>query len=124
MLDRRHGRLTGCWVVAASVAWSASSLAGPVDYDREVRPILAENCYACHGPDGNVRKADLRLDRKEDVFRERPGGAAVVPGDAEASELVRRLTEADPELLMPPPKSGKALTVAQVETLRRWVAEG
>src|SRR4051812_3841214 len=121
MFDRRRGRQFGRWVIAAGLVWSASSVAGTVDYDREVRPILAENCYACHGPDGNVRKADLRLDRKEDAFRDRPGGPAIVPGDVESSELIRRLAEADPELHMPPPKSGKSLTSAQVETLRRWV---
>ncbi|WP_435007697.1 PSD1 and planctomycete cytochrome C domain-containing protein [Tundrisphaera lichenicola] len=124
MFKRRNIRPVGAWAVAASLVWSASVLAGPVDYDREIRPILAENCYACHGPDGNVRKGELRLDRKEDAFRDRPGGAAVVPGDADSSELILRLTEADPELKMPPPKSGKTLTEAQVATLRRWVAEG
>jgi Protein of unknown function (DUF1553)/Protein of unknown function (DUF1549)/Planctomycete cytochrome C len=97
---------------------------GPVDYNRDVRPILAENCYACHGPDANARKAGLRLDRKEEALRERNGGAAVVPGDLDSSELVLRIVDDDPDARMPPPKSGKALTQAQVETLRRWVAEG
>ena len=78
------------------LAWSGLSAAGPVDYDREVRPILAENCYACHGPDANARKADLRLDREDDAFRDRPGGPAIVPGDAEASELILRVAERRP----------------------------
>jgi len=126
MIHRRVGRAWGFAAVALIVAWAEVARAGvgPVDYDREVRPILAENCYACHGPDGNVRKAGLRLDRKEDVFRDRPGGQAVVPGHVEQSELIARIVDADPEVKMPPPKSGKSLTPAQVETLRRWVAEG
>ena len=124
MFYRSGLRLVALLVIAMSSAWSTAFGAAPVDYNREIRPILAENCYACHGPDGNVRKGDLRLDRKEDALRERPGGAAVVPGDVESSELIQRLTESDPDLVMPPPKSGKTLTQAQVETLRRWVAEG
>jgi mono/diheme cytochrome c family protein len=124
MAERRiFGRIGGL-AVMLMLTGSPSYAAGPVDYDREIRPILAENCYACHGPDSNTRKGELRLDRKEEVLRERPGGPAVVPGDLDASELIRRISDADPTSQMPPPKSGKSLTRAQVETLRRWVAEG
>ncbi len=121
MIERRTG-----WRAAfAFLAWAAASRGdAPVDYDREVRPILAENCYACHGPDGGARKADLRLDRKDDALRVRPGGAAIVPGDPAASTLLDRIAEADPEAVMPPPKSGKSLSKGQAETLRRWVEQG
>ncbi len=121
MTERRSG-----WHAAALIlAWSATARADkPVDYDREVRPILAENCYACHGPDGNARKAELRLDRKDDAFRDRPGGAAVVAGDVAASTILDRIAEVDPDVAMPPPQTGKTLTAVQKDTLRRWMAEG
>jgi mono/diheme cytochrome c family protein len=126
MAEQRSG-LLATWAIG--LAWllgsAAISLASDrVDYDRDIRPILAENCYACHGPDANARKADLRLDRKEDAFKMLEKGAAIVPGDLEASELIQRILEDDPESQMPPPKSGKALTKAQIETLRRWISEG
>ena len=126
MAERRMIRRAGAWAIGWALIGSVSTsfAAGPVDYDRDVRPILAENCYACHGPDGNARKGELRLDRKEDALRERPGGAALVPGDLDASELIRRIEDADPDARMPPPKSGKKLTAGQVETLRNWVAQG
>ncbi|WP_337175859.1 PSD1 and planctomycete cytochrome C domain-containing protein [Paludisphaera sp.] len=96
-----------------------------VDFARDVRPILSENCFACHGPDPGHRKADLRLDTHEGAFEVlKSGDAAVVPGDPEASGLVFRVEVDDDEMLMPPPKSGKTLTAEQVAILRRWVEEG
>ena len=68
-----------------------------IDFDREIRPILSEYCYACHGPDAKARKADLRLDRKEDAFRDRSGYAVIVPGKVEESELIARITSDDPD---------------------------
>jgi len=88
-----------------------------VDFAREVRPILADRCFACHGPDAERRKADLRLDT--------PAGArALVPGEPDASELYRRIASADPDERMPPPDSGKSLAPEEIEVLRRWIAEG
>ena len=66
------------WALGAHAGGPARA-ASPVDFDREIRPILSEHCYACHGPDQKTRKAELRLDRKEDVFRDRAGYAAIVP---------------------------------------------
>jgi hypothetical protein len=97
---------------------------GPVDFSRQVRPILAESCYECHGPDPHGRKADLRLDLREAVFGDRGGYRLVVPGDPSESELIARITSDDPDEVMPPPKSRRQLSKAQVETLRRWVVEG
>ncbi|MFM8905443.1 MAG: DUF1549 domain-containing protein, partial [Verrucomicrobiota bacterium] len=99
---------------------TASASAKPVDYNDDVRPILSENCFYCHGPDGNKRKADLRLDVRAVALAEK----AFVPGDPDASELVKRLLSKDPEEVMPPPESHRKVSPEQRETLRRWIAEG
>lgn len=97
----------------------------PVHFDRDIRPLLSEHCFACHGPDGAKRKGGLRLDTREGLLgAAKDGGALVVPGQPGQSVLIRRITTADAQEVMPPPKSGKSLTPAQVDKLRRWVAEG
>src|SRR5204862_4210377 len=86
-----------------------------VSFNGEVRPILSDSCYRCHGPDAGNRKAGLRLDRREDATRALPSGAvAVVPGDPNGSDLLARVTADDPTERMPPPKSGQPLVAAQV----------
>jgi hypothetical protein len=95
-----------------------------VNFNRDVRPILSENCYACHGFDKEGRKADLRLDTREGATATNDGVTAVVPGKPDASELIARIITTDKDDVMPPPKSKKTLTAAQKETLRRWIAEG
>ena len=97
-----------------------SVAAEPLQYNRDVRPILAENCFACHGPDSAARKADLRLDQREAAI----GAGALSPAKADESELVRRILSNDPDAMMPPPATKKQLTAAQKETLRRWIDEG
>ena len=99
-------------------------VAGAVDFNRDIRPILSENCLFCHGPDKEHREADLRLDRREDALADRDGVRAVVPGDLAASEAWQRIVTDDPEELMPPPKSNKRLTVAQKDLLKAWIEEG
>ena len=94
--------------------------AAPISYRKDVRPILAENCFNCHGQDQNRRKAELRLDTQEG---QRAGGA-VVPAKVDESELVRRILSTDLKEVMPPPKSNRKLTAAQKEILHRWIAEG
>ena len=97
----------------------------PVNFARDVRPILSDNCFACHGPDDQKRKAKLRLDTREGAFAKLEGGEAViVPGKPDESDLIDRVENDDPELLMPPKKSGKQLTAEQVAVLRRWVEQG
>src|SRR5262245_25628046 len=91
-----------------------------VSFNRDVRPILSENCYACHGPDKNQRKAKLRLDVRE-VAIERE---AIVPGKPEESKLVEHIFSMDPDEIMPPPKSNRKLTAGQKELLKKWVAAG
>ncbi|WP_337173855.1 DUF1553 domain-containing protein [Paludisphaera sp.] len=114
-----------CLVALGMVAALAAPALGaepPVDFSRDVLPILSENCLVCHGPDAAARKADLRLDARESTLREED--PIVVPGNAEESELIRRLVTDDADDRMPPTKFGKALTPEQVATLARWVDEG
>ena len=97
----------------------------PVSFNREIRPILASHCYACHGPDKQQEKAGLRLDLEDRAKQPLPSGVtAVVPGDLESSALISRITADDPEDVMPPPAHEKPLSPEQIQTLRRWVEEG
>lgn len=118
-------------VVGSFLVWiggtdEAVGAAAPkqVDFNRDVRPILADNCYACHGPDDKARKADLRLDTKEGLFSEIDGKMVVVAGKPAESELLARITHEDVTERMPPRKSGKKLTAAQIETLKNWIEQG
>ncbi|MGK0187999.1 MAG: hypothetical protein ACI9R3_003791 [Verrucomicrobiales bacterium] len=96
-----------------------------VRFSREILPLLSENCFQCHGPDANHRKADLRLDIEEDAKRTREGGAAaIVPGKREASMIYQRMTSADPDEVMPPPEVHKKITREQVELIGQWIDEG
>src|SRR6478736_4542777 len=94
---------------AVALMLPAAGRAEPVRFNRDVLPILADKCFACHGPDAAKRQADLRLDREADARK--------VLGKPDASELVRRITSADPDERMPPKGSGRELTKAQIETL-------
>ena len=85
-----------------------------------MRPILADKCFRCHGPDAAHRKADLRLD----VAPAKDDARALAPGKPDASELVRRIQTADPDEAMPPPDSGKTLSRDEIATLRRWIEQG
>jgi hypothetical protein len=89
-----------------------------------VRPILANTCLLCHGPDAKNRKADLRLDSREGATANLDGKSAIVPGKPGQSELVRRITSTDRDEMMPPPKSGKKLSPSQIEILTRWIGQG
>src|SRR5687767_9426712 len=105
--------------------WAAEAGSRPVDFQREIRPILSQNCFLCHGPDENERKAGLRLDIREEALKPAKSGAkAIVPKQPEQSELLKRIAHSDPDELMPPAKSGKKLTASEIDLLRRWIAEG
>jgi cytochrome c553 len=106
--------------ILAALLAALPAFGAKVDYNEDVRPILSENCFYCHGPDGNKRKAKLRLDVREAALEKK----AFVPGDAEASELIKRLVSTDSDEVMPPPDSHRTLTAAQKEILKRWIAEG
>ena len=97
----------------------------PIRYGRDVRPILSDRCFICHGPDKEKRHADLRLDSFEEATKARPEGAAIVAGNAQASKLLQRITSDDPKFMMPPPDSTKhSLDAAQREIIRRWIDDG
>ena len=113
---RRLIRLTLGLLLCAIVR---PSVADELSFNRDVRPILSDACFSCHGPDAGHREADLRLD-VESAAKE----SAIVAGDVEASPLIERITTDDADLQMPPLDSGKQLEPAQVEILRRWVEQG
>src|SRR5262245_26844121 len=96
--------------------------AQPVDFSREILPILSDNCFQCHGPDARARKAKLRLDTPDGALRK--GSSIIVPGKSGDSELVRRILGGEDVNLMPPPKSNKKLTPAQIDILKRWIDDG
>jgi hypothetical protein len=98
--------------------------AEPVSFSRQIRPLMAAKCLACHGPDEEHRGAELRLDVRENAVEERDGHAAIVPGRADESELFKRITAEDASERMPPEDSGKTLTAAEIELIKRWIAEG
>lgn len=96
-----------------------------ISFRRDVLPLLSERCFACHGPDEDAREADLRLDRRADATAPRDGTAAIVPGKPDQSELLHRLAASDPDVVMPPPDSGKKpLTPKQVTLIRQWIEQG
>ena len=109
----------------AGVAWvRAGEVAPAVDFNREVRPILSENCFKCHGFDPGTRKADRRLDTRDGALAEQDGVRAVVPGKPDESDAHVRIHSTDKDEQMPPPKSGKKLTPAQLAVLDKWIAQG
>ncbi len=97
---------------------------GALSFNRDIRPILSENCFACHGFDAKKREADLRIDTAEGAFADLGGYQAIVPGNLAKSEAWQRILSTDPDEVMPPPKSHKTLTDGQKDTLRRWIEEG
>jgi len=109
-----------------SLSAEAGSGLRPVDFSRDIRPLLSDRCFACHGPDEESLEANLSLHRQDSVFGEETdtGEVPVVPGDANASELVRRILSDDDSERMPPPEVEKQLTDEEKQLLRRWVDEG
>ncbi|HTM56558.1 MAG TPA: DUF1553 domain-containing protein [Pirellulales bacterium] len=111
--------------LASSAGWhTTTAFAGEIDFNRDIRPILADKCFRCHGPDSGARQADLRLDREADAKADREGNPAIVPRQAAKSELVRRITHADESERMPPAEAGKPLSAAEINLLGRWIDEG
>ena len=115
----RIRQLTTAFLLLGALAIPAGA-AAPVEYNRDIRPILADNCFACHGADSAAREADLRLDQRDAAIEL----GAIEPGDPEASELIARILSDDPDLVMPPPATKKTLTAEQKALLRQWVEQG
>ncbi|MCX7412883.1 MAG: PSD1 and planctomycete cytochrome C domain-containing protein [Planctomycetia bacterium] len=113
------------WGVAASGFGASPSGGKAPDFNRDIRPILSQNCFACHGPDEHDRRGGLRLDDRDAALAELDSAAtAIVPGHPDQSELIARIHETDPDTIMPPPESNHVLTAAQKELLARWIAAG
>src|SRR6188768_1894752 len=117
--------------VAGGLLGSAEQAPAPrqdashVDFTRQIRPLLSDRCFRCHGPDASRRKAELRLDLREGAFKKLPAGWAIVkPGDPAKSELVRRITTEEIEDAMPPADSHLSLSEDEKALLTRWVTEG
>jgi hypothetical protein len=109
---------------SVGLALSGFAAAEPVNFSREVLPVLSDRCFYCHGPDEKHRKADLRLDDEAAAKAAGNNGAAIVPGAPEKSLIIQRILSKDPDELMPPPEAHKDLTPSQIATLQRWIAEG
>lgn len=115
-------RVAALWL---SIAAMPALAAAQVDFNRDVRPILSDACFACHGPDEAKAKAKLRLDSREHALKPAKSGAiAIVPGKPDESELIKRIFATDEDDVMPPAKAHKTVTTAQKETLRAWIAQG
>jgi hypothetical protein len=109
------------WIIASG---ADEPLPAVIQFNRDVRPILSENCYTCHGPDAGKREADLRLDTESGLFGRGAKTQPVVPDKLESSELIRRVVATTPEHLMPPADSGKKLTPREIAILKKWVEQG
>lgn len=116
-----------CGLAFAAFVWgffavpsNLSAAEQPLDFNRDIRPILSENCFYCHGQDANKRQADLRLDVRDAAIT----AEAIVPKDAKASELIARINSSDMKMLMPPSKSNRRLSAEQKKMLERWISEG
>src|SRR5579863_2399368 len=105
-------------------AFSALADQSPIIYDRDVRPILSENCFPCHGQDSKKRLAGLRLDSFEAATSDRGGHQPLVPGNPEASLIYQRITADQPARRMPPKFSNRTLAGDQIATIKRWIEEG
>ncbi len=121
----RIGAVTVSRIAAALLVATISAAAcAQTDFQRDIRPLLADRCFHCHGPDAGARKADLRLDVRAGATAQRDDGAAIVPGDAGRSLMLQRLRSTDPEVRMPPPESGLRVTPEEIARLEAWIEAG
>ena len=126
MLSLPPVRFIACVLMGTALPLAAAGLVAaqedsqPISFNRDIRPLLADRCYACHGPDAETLAADLRFDLRESATAE----GAIVPGEPDQSELIARIESDSPYDIMPPPSSNKSLTPAERELFRRWIAQG
>ena len=112
---------------AISLLFVSAACVGAADvpsFDRDIRPILSDRCYACHGPDEKKRKADLRLDTREGALADLGGYQAIVPGQPDESELIARILSDDVDEMMPPPDSHLSLNPKEKALFRSWIEGG
>ena len=116
----------GCFISLLALPFGTIRAGEPaVDFNRDIRPILSDRCFACHGPDAETREAGLRLDLREAATAELESGTtAIVAGDLASSEIIARITSTDPDVVMPPPQIRKPITPAEAATLERWIKDG
>lgn len=121
----QHSFAVATVFVASACASFAMAEDRKIEFNRDVRPILSNNCYLCHGPDKNQLQAGLRLDKRDvAVSKLESGQTAIVPHDVSASSMIDRMLSSDPSLKMPPANSGKSLTPEEIDTLKKWVEQG
>lgn len=121
------GLLTGLLLLPLAPINAQQKNTSPIDFDLDIKPILSDRCYVCHGPDAAQRSTDVRLDTREGLFAAIDGAFAeqiVVPGDPEASELLSRIATSDEDLVMPPVDSNLSLSGDEVALIRRWIQQG
>ena len=117
-------RLVAAVLICLLLVGKPSQAGSPVDFNRQIRPILSDNCFQCHGPDAAHRKADLSLDLEEHAKSDTRKERVVVPGAPDRSAMIRRIITENSEDRMPPPDSGKELSLEEISLLKRWIAEG
>lgn len=119
----RHSRPLVLLMIPLFSALHAAEKTEKISFDRQIRPILSDNCYSCHGPDEHNRKSDLRLDTKDGIFKT-ADGSIVKPGDLDGSELYQRLIATDKDEVMPPHSTNKTIKPEQIELVRNWIEQG
>ncbi len=124
MVYRIAGLIAGPLVLTLALDQFAAADSPDIDFSRDIRPILSDHCFACHGPDENKLEADLRLDTRGGLFRESDDIRVVVPGKPKRSEMFRRISSTDPDEQMPPAKFRRPLKPEQIELIRRWIDSG
>ena len=126
MKRRTFGCILGLGLVAWGIVPAKPTEPGSnkVDFNRQIRPILSDNCFTCHGPDEQQRQVGLRLDTRQGAFADRGGYRVIDPGDSAASKLFQKITHKDEMFRMPPPVAGRKLSAEQIDLIRRWIDEG
>jgi hypothetical protein len=120
-----HGITKAPWITMMCLVMAVPAFGAGPSFNRDIRPILSENCFLCHGQDPEHRGGDLRLDIREDAVAAREEGAAIVPGKPAESAIIKRILSKDPDMVMPPPKAHlAALTSTQIQTLEKWIESG
>lgn len=118
------GRVTGAVLISWPAWGMADAIPEKVEFNRDIRPILSDNCFQCHGPDGETRGADLRLDIRENAVAMHEGSAAIVPGNTNSSKLLERIFHDDPDEVMPPTDTERSLSDHEKALLQRWIEQG